>query len=502
MSLSLSPTSRPLNATRWFLRRAFAGVAAVALADWLFYDARGLGLSLPMFLAALAMLGLILNPLRARRAQQLVALFVLAVGLIALIEDVNLLSTLFGIGGLIFGALILVSPAAIPWTGLLQAAVLAPLTGPLLLTADAARVRAARNRRRTKARAFDYIGWIVPLICGGVFLALFASANPLIEGWLAALDLGVLFTLLSPYRVIFWSLVLCLVWPVLHIRAARAKAAKTLVQPETSEEWGGLMSAAAVLRSLILFNALFAFQTIMDIGYLWGGQALPAGLTHAAYAHRGAYPLVITALLAAAFVLVALRGKGRKGDSALIRPLLLIFVGQNILLVLSSILRLDLYVTAYSLTYWRVAAFIWMGLVALGLVLIAARIVRNTSNAWLLGANAAALTVTLYACCFVDFPDMIARFNFAHCREVAGTGPQLDKSYLRSLGPRAIPAIDAYRERFTNAAASDQTLDTLRQNLAATAAATPGNWRNWRFAAWRLEHYLANTKAVTAPATP
>jgi Response regulator receiver domain/Domain of unknown function (DUF4173) len=37
-------------------------------------------------------------------------------------------------------------------------------------------------------------------------------------------------------------------------------------------------------------------------------------------------------------------------------------VGQNILLVVSSIFRLDLYVAAYSLAYLRLAAFIGMGL--------------------------------------------------------------------------------------------------------------------------------------------
>ena len=42
---------------------------------------------------------------------------------------------------------------------------------------------------------------------------------------------------------------------------------------------------------------------------------------------------------------------------------------------MSSILRLDLYVATYLLTYWRVAAFIWMLIVAIGLVLIVVRIV-------------------------------------------------------------------------------------------------------------------------------
>ena len=60
-------------------------------------------------------------------------------------------------------------------------------------------------------------------------------------------------------------------------------------------------------RSLILFNALFALQTGLDLAYLWGGANLPDGMSHAEYAHRGAYPLIATALLAAGFVLIAMR---------------------------------------------------------------------------------------------------------------------------------------------------------------------------------------------------
>ena len=36
----------------------------------------------------------------------------------------------------------------------------------------------------------------------------------------------------------------------------------------------------------------------------------PTASTYAAYAHRGAYPLIATALLAAGFVLVAMRPGG------------------------------------------------------------------------------------------------------------------------------------------------------------------------------------------------
>src|ERR1700675_844643 len=96
---------------------------------------------------------------------------------------------------------------------------------------------------------------------------------------------------------------------------------------------------AAMVRSLILFNVLFAVQSGLDLTYLWGGASLPDGMSHAEYAQRGAYPLIATALLAAGFVLIAMRPGGPSEQSRLIRPLVLLWVGQNLLLVISSIFR-------------------------------------------------------------------------------------------------------------------------------------------------------------------
>ena len=88
------------------------------------------------------------------------------------------------------------------------------------------------------------------------------------------------------------------------------------------------LGAPEILRSLILFNLLFAVQTVLDLIFLWGNAGLPAGISYADYAHRGAYPLIATALLAAAFVLVAMRPGGPAEKSPVIRPLVYVFVAQ------------------------------------------------------------------------------------------------------------------------------------------------------------------------------
>jgi hypothetical protein len=100
----------------------------------------------------------------------------------------------------------------------------------------------------------------------------------------------------------------------------------------------GLINARSVTRALILFNVMFAAQTLMDVGYLWGGVRLPDGMTYATYAHRGAYPLMATALLAGGFALVAQTWL----DGLVMRGLLLVWIVQTLILVMSSILRLAL----------------------------------------------------------------------------------------------------------------------------------------------------------------
>jgi hypothetical protein len=282
------------------------------------------------------------------------------------------------------------------------------------------------------------------------------------------------------------------VWPFVHVWwRARAEVATRSAEPvvedqATASEFFELLGAAAILRSLLLFNLVFAVQTALDLIYLWGNVELPAGITYASYAHRGAYALILTALLAGGFVLAAMRPGGPAGDVKVIRPLVYLFVAQNILLVASSILRLDLYVQIYLLTYWRVAALIWMLMVALGLVLIVARIALARPNSWLIRANLIALASVLYASSLTNFAAIIANYNVSHSREAAGKGVTIDMNYLLQLGPQALPAVD----KALQLRAPDPFLVARRDRLADEQARRMASWRAWDFRSWRLQRYM------------
>ena len=472
-------------------RRLTVAAACAALADWLFFG-WDVGISLALFLGLLGIAAVACNGLHARRAIQIMMSAILVAGLAALIEDVSMLSVTVATLATALFVIVMTSSEALSWRRDLFEAATVPLRGPFQLLVDVA--GALRHMKpRTSGWLGSLVAWIVPLSIFAIFLSLFASANPLIENQLERIDLSQLFELLASWRLVFWIAIVCAVWPLLHRRVKRraVRKADPEVVATAPSDVDHLFGEKAMTRSLVLFNALFALQTGLDITYLWGGASLPAGMSHADYAHRGAYPLVATALLAAAFVLIAMRRNGPAESSRLIRPLVLAWVGQNILLVISSILRLDIYVATFTLTYLRLAALIWMALVAIGLALILIQIVRRKSTSWLVSANAIALAIVLYGCCFLNVPWLVAYYNVEHCHEIGGSGPSLDMDYLKSLhSADTLPPVEAHLKQLPGV--EHLSLD-YRSSPDRDYLSQPGNWRAWTFRRWRLERYFANT---------
>ena len=491
MSLS-DAAPLPLNSTNKSHRKLLTFIALVALADLLLFD-RQPGLNLFIFTNAVAA-GLLSSSRKRPSVKKIAAL--VALGLVASIPlaeatswmgiAISLLSLCLislGIGGLI--------PSQ--WTRL-----------PLVLLRFLLDVP-ARPFRRASYRWLQHLqkpsprgvrhhlrNWIMPLVFATGFLALFAAANPLIDKTLRSIDLTFLLQLLSIWRIGFWLAVAAFLCLLLRPRLMRRRLRRRDVPDIATGAEDALFSHGALLRSLLVFNVLFAVQTLLDLTYLWGGASLPDGMSHAEYAHRGAYPLMLTAILAAIFVLAAMRRGGPGDRSPMLRGLVHLWIAQNILLCLSSILRLDLYVEVYSLTELRIAAGIWMGLVAVGLCLILLRILLDRSNEWLIALSSAMLVLTLYAAALADIPAFIARFNVAHSREISGEGIVLDLDYLLTLGPAAIPALDTYLASLP----ADADARRVRETLLWQHLGRSHDWRSWTYRGARLDGYLKRTQLL------
>ena len=465
-------------------------------ADWLFYDQK-IGISVALFLGVLGGLSLLTNPVHAGLRQWLLAAAVLLLGLASVVEEFNALSASLAVLAVAVAISSLTNPLMDGLRERYAAVRDLLLTGPFRIFADIAQ----SSRFVADAEIFHRLGRSAALklrLPAAVLIGQSADRN------LAQRHRpeGVAGPAQRPAAdVLERDAVRGL---AVHLSEMDSQAPPAPWASETEprgpdEPPSELFGAAAILRSLLLFNLLFAVQTALDVVYLWGGVALPDGLTYAAYAHRGAYPLIVTALLAAGFVLAAMRPGGPAERMPVIRMLVFLWIAQNVMLVVSSMLRLDLYVQIYSLTYWRIAALIWMLLVAAGLILIVARIAFDRSNSWLVRMNLATLALMACICAFINFPYVIADLQCGsqqgRFRRRPGAGFQLSR--------RPRPASAAGDRSLSRGAAKSLYPGSVQDDRPARSAcnrhiAELNSWRAWSFRGYRLKRYI--TAAGLSPA--
>jgi len=348
-----------------------------ALADWLFFD-HPLGWTVGAYGGLLLTILMILpSPRPHSRMALLFSLLTLGLCLRCVYEP-NVLSEILILLGLITIALVQREEWSTDAWIWLQRITHFCLDGPLQVVGHIGRAIFSSMTCALSDRKLSTLGvWLIPVLCGVAFLSLFALANPVISLtldtlWKQLTTCTIAFPALP--RVIFWLSVITAIITLLQHVTGVTKDQSLNCEPTKIPRLATLLTQAVILRALIVFNLIFALQTGLDIYYLWGGASLPEGLTYAEYAHRGAYVLIFTALLAGGFAVAAFRSGLDRKTLLLERKLVYLWLAQNVFLVISSAWRLWLYVGAYSLSRLRIAAAVWMLLVIFGLLWIIVRI--------------------------------------------------------------------------------------------------------------------------------
>lgn len=448
-------------------------VALIALGDILVWQVNA-GISLAVFgaLTVAAAIGVSAGKLGRRRMATVAGGAFLA--LLPLVELVQPLSVVIACGGL---SVVLALLAGIGPSGMGRAVLRLWPLGLYQTVCDAGQVMTIPDRAGFPGNLNRMVmHWFVPAALGLIFVLLMLLANPVADQWVRELT-RIEVALPGWGRGLFWVVLIPLIWTALNLNTLRERLGADPRPLKAGPGKAGIINSASTTRALFLFNGVFAVQTVMDVMYLYGGVGLPDGITYAQYAHRGAYPLLVTALLAGGFALLTRRWTD---GNPMLRALMMVWIAQNVALVISSLVRLGLYVEVYGLTHLRIAAAIWMVLVACGLVLVLWQVWRGRENRWMLVRAGALGIVTLYVSTFISFDAVIARYNLAQTSEV-------DLFYICHLGDAAQPVILEHEL-------------TLGRPVCYSrhAVADPHDWREWGFRNWRARNSLTALQAEGA----
>ncbi|WP_299550682.1 DUF4173 domain-containing protein [uncultured Tateyamaria sp.] len=450
--------------------KALLLLALIALGDVLVWGYAP-GLNIAIFFAAVlfAGLGLAWPRLSVRSRIGIAAGVVLS--LLPLVELVQPLSMLIAMVGL---SLCTAALAGVSRLDLLRGGVLLWWVAPTQTFQDGA--QGARHLSDLNLARVDLrrlvMAWGFPAGTSLVFALLILAANPVLDRWVSGITM---FELPAPnwWRVWFWLFLAATIWPALVTLRMRERLRARKPQRATVHR-PGMINAGSVARSLVAFNVLFAVQTGMDVMFLYGDAGLPDGISPATYAHRGAYPLLVTALLAGLFAVMA---RPYLAGRPVLRWLMLIWLAQTLALVFASVWRLDIYVDAFGLTRLRLAAYIWMGLVASGLGIVVWQIWRDKPAAWMMLRSGVLGAAVLYVCAFASFDAAVARHNLSQ-------PVHEDMPMLCQLSEDVIPVMAATFGPNWRAACLSEFMQPHLFH--------PENWREWGFRNWRTRNSLAS----------
>jgi hypothetical protein len=345
-------------------------------------------------------------------------------------------------------------------------------------------------------RRIPFASLVLPILAAVVFAPLLAHANPEFERLLLSLDfadpialLDRLFSLLISSETIVFVIALMMIWPVL--RGTNTARTATAASDIKAPFWHAtFFKPGAVVSTLVLLNLMFGIENAIDLQNLWLSPLEPGSYHHASYVHRGAYTLILTATLAGALMLTALRKGTATEASPTVRALVYVFVAQNLLLVASSVQRTLLYIADYGWTEWRVSGLIWMALVFFGIACIVWRVAKNRDSWWLINTNLIATVVLLVGVGLWNMQGFIAEQNVE--RELARDAARLDMNYVAGLASNALPALVRYESALINRNRPQTPVEAewinqtevrqvggLIQSLETKRLERQADWRSW-----------------------
>jgi hypothetical protein len=290
------------------------------------------------------------------------------------------------------------------------------------------------------------------------------------------------------------------------------------------------LGATDVMLALGALNVLFAAFVLVQVGWLFGGEALvlrTTGLSYAAYARRGFFELMWVAglLLPVLLGAHALIPDSDSRTLRLFRRLALPLVALLGAILLSAGARMKLYVHYYGISTDRLyasAIMVWLAIVFAWLVFT---VLRSRPRTFATGFVASGFAV-LFALNILNPDAFVARSNLARDAAAPAKGAGTDLRYVATLGGDAVPlvvsaltATMAPRAALDSAVAIDRcaAASTLLDRWSRDARAENHlSWTQWNIARARAMRAVdaheaelqklacdkSTTEATAVPASP
>jgi hypothetical protein len=194
---------------------------------------------------------------------------------------------------------------------------------------------------------------------------------------------------------------------------------------------------AVGIISLALLNLLLLCINCIDIVYVWFGFSYKYSMNLSDYVHEGTWLLILSIVLAMSILLFFFRDNlNFYKKNKWLRYGAYGWIIQNMVLVISVLLRDHYYIAHCGLAYKRIGVLFFLAMVLAGLITMFVKIFYCKTNYYLLRINAWFAIIILVLSSCIHWDELIANYNLTRKDTIP-----LDVKFLLSLSDKTLPII-------------------------------------------------------------
>lgn len=193
---------------------------------------------------------------------------------------------------------------------------------------------------------------------------------------------------------------------------------------------------SAIIMLSMVGVLLFIVNTI-DIIYVWFDKSVVSTQNLTEMVHEGTYLLIFSILLSMLIMLyIFRRNQNFYPKNKLLKQLSYAWIIQNVILVISVVIRNHNYISEYGLTHKRIGVYIFLLLTIVGLVFLFLKIKNKKSIYYLMLNNSWAVYGMLVFLGVVNWDGLIVTYNINYVKK-----DKIDYRYLVKLSDNALISI-------------------------------------------------------------
>lgn len=189
---------------------------------------------------------------------------------------------------------------------------------------------------------------------------------------------------------------------------------------------------------IISVNTLLLIVNFLDITTIWFGFEYTTDIDLKQFVHSGTYILILSILLSMAIMLFYFRNNlNFYAKNKALKISAYIWISQNLILLISVIIRNLHYIEHFALAYLRIGLFFFLAMVTIGLFTLFWKIYKQKSIFYLLKSNSWVLYVGFVLFAMPDWDSFIAKYNINHYPQAF-----VEASFMLALDEKTLPIIN------------------------------------------------------------